>query len=176
MRKLSRSALFSGLFLLALTIAAVFLLRRSLITAQPTDDRVTIPAGEFQMGLTDEQYVLLSSMETPDVYTPAGLALAYPGLMVHLDEYAIDRYEVSNADYRACVADGVCPAPGAGMVCEVHTSCQINENGEKVCTPDMVCETTRPARASDHPYLFRSAYADYPVVDVAWDAAQLYCQ
>lgn len=119
--------------------------------------------------------MLLSSMETPDVYTPAGLSLAYPGLMVYLDEYAIDRYEVSNADYRACVAAGVCPEPGNGTVCEVHTSCQTNENGEQVCTPETVCETTQPARASDHPYLFRSAYADYPVVDVAWDAAQLYC-
>lgn len=176
MRKLPLSTILSGFLLLTLVIAAVLLLRGGVITSQPRNDMITIPAGEFQMGLTDEQYFLLSSLETPDYYTPAAIGFSYPGLIVYLDEYAIDRYEVSNADYRACVADGVCPAPGAGMVCENQATCQPDANGEQVCTNETVCTTTYPASRADHPYLFSSAYADYPVVDVSWEAAQLYCQ
>lgn len=175
-RKLPLSPVLGGFLLLLFVIAAILLLRGGVITSQPRNDMITIPAGEFQMGLTDEQYFLLSSLETPDYYTPAAIGFSYPGLIVYLDEYAIDRYEVSNADYRACVADGVCPAPGAGMVCENQATCQPDGSGEQVCTNETVCTTTYPASRADHPYLFSSAYADYPVVDVSWEAAQLYCQ
>lgn len=78
-----------------------------------TPNMVTIPAGEFTMGLTDEQYFLLSSRQTPDIYTyaPTGLGNTYPGLVVYLDEYKIDRYEVSVPAYYLCMADGVCSRP-----------------------------------------------------------------
>lgn len=128
------------------------------------------------MGLTDEQFSLLESREATSVYAPAGLYTAYPGLHVYLDEYAIDRYEVSNSDYQACVAAGVCPAPGAGMVCEVQTTCQLNEAGQELCTNQTNCQTTHPATPGDDPYYFRQAYAKHPVVNISWDAAQLYCQ
>lgn len=76
---------------------------------------VTIPAGEFIMGLTDEQYFLLSSMETPNPHayadTTTAKNLSYPGLVVYLDEYKIDRYEVSVPAYYLCMAAGVCSRP-----------------------------------------------------------------
>ena len=53
-----------------------------------------VPAGEFLMG---------------DDASP--FAPEKPAHMVYLDEYWIDRTEVTNAQYRACVEAGVCPEP-----------------------------------------------------------------
>ena len=55
---------------------------------------VHVPAGEFLMG---------------DDASP--FAPEKPAHLVYLDEYWIDRTEVTNAQYRACVEAGVCPEP-----------------------------------------------------------------
>jgi formylglycine-generating enzyme required for sulfatase activity len=64
---------------------------------------------------------------------------------VTLTPFAIDRWEVTNANYRQCVLVGQCPAP--------HTS-------ESATRPD---------------YWTNPAYDDYPVVHVPWAAAQQFC-
>jgi formylglycine-generating enzyme required for sulfatase activity len=56
---------------------------------------VLIPAGDFLMGDED------------------GLPDARPPHRVHLSAYWIDRYEVTNERYRACVEAGVCAPPRA---------------------------------------------------------------
>lgn len=55
---------------------------------------VHIPAGEFLMG--DDE---------------SAFAPEKPAHLVYLDEYWIDRTEVTNAQYRACVEAEVCPEP-----------------------------------------------------------------
>ncbi len=58
-------------------------------------EMVRIPAGEFLMG------------DDASAFAPEK-----PGHVVYLDEYWVDRTEVTNAQFRACVEAGVCPEPG----------------------------------------------------------------
>lgn len=58
-------------------------------------EMVLIPAGEFLMG------------DDASAFAPEK-----PAHIVYLDEYWIDRYEVTNAQYRLCVEAEVCPEPG----------------------------------------------------------------
>jgi formylglycine-generating enzyme required for sulfatase activity len=64
---------------------------------------------------------------------------------VTLSAYSIDKYEVTNARYKACVDAGGCTAPGS------------------------VNSYTRS------PYYGTSTYADYPVVNVTWYQASAFC-
>jgi formylglycine-generating enzyme required for sulfatase activity len=59
----------------------------------PPAGMVLIPAGEFLMGIED------------------GPADARPQRRVFLSSYWIDKYEVTNTQYRICVASGVCTPP-----------------------------------------------------------------
>ncbi len=89
---------------------------------------VLIPAGPFEMG----------SAEGGDGESPVHT--------VRLDAFAIDRHEVSNADYAACVADGSCSPPST--------------TGSE----------TRPGYFEDE------RYANHPVVGVTWEDANGYCE
>jgi len=60
---------------------------------RPPEGMVLIPAGEFLMGAED------------------GLPDARPMHRTHLSSYWIDKYEVTNAQYRQCAVSGVCPPP-----------------------------------------------------------------
>jgi len=90
---------------------------------------------------------------TPDfgdvVTVPASLHTvtdaAGASAMQALDGYVIERTEVTNAAYRACYAAGVCPFP------------------------------VRRAAAERDDYFLDDNYANYPVVNVAWVAADTYC-
>jgi formylglycine-generating enzyme required for sulfatase activity len=59
----------------------------------PPDGMVLVPAGEFLMGAED------------------GLPDARPMHRTYLSSFWIDKYEVTNAQYRQCVASGVCLPP-----------------------------------------------------------------
>lgn len=61
----------------------------------PEEDMINVPAGPFTMG-TD---------------LVASDADATPEHTVRLEAFWIDRYEVTNDDFRACVQDGACPEP-----------------------------------------------------------------
>ena len=86
-----------------------------------------IPAGFFQMGSEAETFY-----EAP----------VHPVL---LDAYYLDLYEVTNAQYQACVAAGACS------------------------------ESRRRNSFTRDGYSQDPAFAGYPVIGVTWDQAQAYC-
>lgn len=68
-----------------------------------------------------------------------------PVRVVYLDAYWIDKYEVSNAQYALCVADGKCDSP------------QNNSSFTR------------------YHYYGNNEFADYPVINVNWYQADAYC-
>jgi serine/threonine-protein kinase len=96
-------------------------------------EEILIPAGPFQMGCD-------STNPAESCYSSE-----QPLHTVTLSAYAIDKYEVTNARYQACVTAGGCTAPQ-----------QSNSS-------------TRPA------YYGNPTFADYPVIKVTWHQANAFC-
>ena len=113
----------------------VVLTRANLDTAE----EILIPAGSFQMGCDSNN----PAENSCNVYVWQTNEL--PLHTVTLDAYYIDKYEVTNARYQACVDAGGCTAPLS------------------------VRSQTR------FPYYGTSTYADYPVIDVNWYQANAFC-
>lgn len=102
----------------------------TVITTEITDAKgvsmVLVPAGEFTMGST-------SDGENP-IHT------------VYLDDFYMDKYEVTNAFYKACVDAGGCT------------------------TPKLPTSYTRSS------YYDNPQFDDYPVLYVNWNKAKKYCE
>jgi formylglycine-generating enzyme required for sulfatase activity len=113
---------------------------------------VYVPAGEFEMGTDDEgaRYARrLCKKHTEgmglSVCQPAAFANEQPAHAVVLDDFWIDRSEVTNEQYRRCVETGACEPP---------------------------VESRSHTRES---YYGNSAYDNYPVIWVTWRQAADYC-
>lgn len=91
-------------------------------------EQVFVPAGSFMMGSND------------------GLTDEQPVHKVILDAFWVDRTEVTNAQYFACVVDGICDRP-------TNINSKTRQN-----------------------YLIDPDYADYPVIYVDWNDANTFCQ
>jgi formylglycine-generating enzyme required for sulfatase activity len=101
----------------------------------PPAGMLLIPAGAFQMGC-----------DSSNQNEPLGCFSAeLPLHTVNLSAYYIDKYEVTNARYKACVDAGACTAP--------------HSNGS----------STR------RPYYGNPDFADYPVIFVDWFQADAFC-
>jgi formylglycine-generating enzyme required for sulfatase activity len=83
---------------------------------------IEIPAGEFTMGLSKVQVGMLSSRWQKEYFEqrPNGLGgitshfyMSLPQMVVYLDTFKIDRLEVTQAQYAACIEAGGCPADRA---------------------------------------------------------------
>ena len=101
-------------------------------------EMVFIPAGEFIMGW--------EGLDATSEILPG----PYPDFLEHtvyLNDYWIDKYEVTNGQYQLCVAEGAC----------------------RPCMHNNI-----PPQGTD--YFTEEAYADYPVVNVSWYMARDYCE
>ncbi|MCB0054960.1 MAG: formylglycine-generating enzyme family protein, partial [Caldilinea sp.] len=96
-------------------------------------DEVLVPAGNFQMGCDSLNLFESCHWSQQPLHT------------VYLDAYYIDKYEVTNARYQACVAAGGCTVP------------------------KNVNSYTRTSYYGD------PTYADYPVINVTWHQATAFC-
>ncbi len=109
------------------------------VQTSPIDgaEMVYVPAGAFLMGSPeDDPYAYQNEMPQHEVY---------------LDAFWIDRTEVTNAQYAACVADGACQPPQAFGMQKLNSM-------------------TRPS------YYGNPEFDLYPVVYVTWQAANAYCE
>jgi formylglycine-generating enzyme required for sulfatase activity len=106
-------------------------------------------------GETDVPTEFIDSASVSMMFVPAGNFIAgsdqgyaneKPVHTVYLDDYYIDRYEVTNALYQACVDAGACQPP------------------------DQTGSFTRDS------YYGNSQFNNYPVVFVDWENADAYCQ
>lgn len=92
---------------------------------------VLVPEGEFMMG------------------SQRGQADEQPGHVVYLDAFYIDKFEVTNSLYEACVNEGKCNPP-------IH-SYFFSESPNRM-------------------YYGTPQYAGYPVIYVTWNMANTYCE
>jgi formylglycine-generating enzyme required for sulfatase activity len=125
-----------GVFLVFLLEAPRLIKAESAVGQESTtnvSEEVFVPAGQFLMGCSSDLYASGCDTDT------------YPIHAVHLDAFFIDRTEVTNAQYNACVAAGVCPE-------RIH------------------CESTERSDYCDSP-----KYTDFPVIGVDWGRATEYC-
>ena len=118
------------------------------LDAELTDDKGVsmrlVPAGEFTMGSTTDQ-ALAECRKYLTGCQGAMFADTKPPHKVYLDDFYIDKYEVTNILYKACVDAGVC---------QLHTL-----NGSYTRTS----------------YYDNSQYDNYPVIFVNWNMAKTYC-
>ena len=133
-------AIFCGL-LLRLTVVA----SNDITTAEPAatqpaigspnlGDEVFVPAGTFLMGCSNDLFTRECDIDTHPVHG------------VYLDDFYIDRTEVTNAQYRTCEAAGACLPP---------LSNKSETRNDYYTNPD---------------------YDNYPVIQVDWHRAKAYCQ
>lgn len=102
----------------------------------PTTDMVLIPAGEFVMGCDESNDTCSGDDEKR---------------YVDLDSFYIDKFEVTNARYRACYDAGVCTGPA---------------------TFNSLPDSPSPVRVN---YFTDSQYDNYPVIAVGWNQAVAFC-
>jgi formylglycine-generating enzyme required for sulfatase activity len=115
---------------------------------------VEVPAGEFTMGTSIEDYnVFFSEYLEQRGDRPTAFADEPPDFLVSLPTFSIDQLEVTNARYRRCVQAGVCPP--------------LPTPPPWYCAPntDLACDQ----------YNTEPAYDDYPAL-VSGPAARAYCQ
>lgn len=112
------------------------------VTLSDNGDMVRLPDGTFIMGLTDED---------PFDIQNAGRK------RVTVSSFYIDRFEVTNAEYR-----------------EYLQSLDQGERDAKL--PDSTAFQNAASRADWETYFYGSTYDDYPIVAVTWSQARDYCK
>lgn len=109
---------------------------------------IQIPAGSFRMGFSDEQAAIICVANRPDCVEESEYEDEQPVHKVTLSSFWIDAYEVTNAQYRACVETGRCEPPAEPK--------------------------QETSYSSD--YYANPAFDDYPVVNITWEMADNFCR
>lgn len=99
-----------------------------------SEGEVYVPTGQFLMGCSGDLSPLTCDSDAAPIHA------------VYLDAFYIDKTEVTNEQYAACVAAGGCPRPSA---------------------------TDSETRSE---YYGKPEYSNYPVINVDWDRANAYCR
>jgi formylglycine-generating enzyme required for sulfatase activity len=108
---------------------------------------VLVPEGEFTMGETAERTMAECQKYSYNLFRECGASADQePTHQVYLDSYYIDQYEVTHALYKTCVDAGVCKLSG---------------------------DTGPGSTYSTHHY---GGENNYPMFDVDWEAARIYCE
>ncbi len=138
-----KNKIFRGLFIGGLVLGSLFSLRAlawsapgvpPAVAGQAGSNEVYVPAGPFGMGCSGDFSPIKCDND------------AVPIHLVYVDAFYIDKLEVTNAQYAACVAARACQPP-------------LKLSSE-----------TRPH------YYDNPAYANFPVIHVDWDRANSYCR
>jgi formylglycine-generating enzyme required for sulfatase activity len=103
-------------------------------SAIAASEEVFVPAGQFSMGCAPDYFIGVCDPDVKPIHT------------VQVDAFYIDRTEVTNAQYRACVTAGACLPPLAN------------------------------ASSTRQDYYTNPLYNNYPVIHVNWYRANAYCQ
>ncbi len=106
------------------------------ITSERGDEMLLVPAGAFTRG---------SAEGFPD---------EVPVHEVYVDAFYMDKLEVTNEDYQACVEDGACEPPR-------RMDCCTEQPGGYVAWPE---------------YFGNPEFNDYPVIFISWFDARDYCE
>jgi formylglycine-generating enzyme required for sulfatase activity len=119
--------------------------------SKPTLDWVYIPADDFVMGSSnsDLEQTLIECNETEGKATGQLCQIGWfhePQRAVFVDEFEITKYEITNSQYEACVAAGVCNKANI----KIENNLPVYDEG-----------------------YFSS---NYPVVRVSWNDANAFCQ
>jgi len=104
-----------------------------------------VPAGEFPMG-SDLNAALAECKKFREDCDEGWVINEVPIHIVYLDAYYIDKYEITNKQYSACVNVGVCDLP---------TESYSNTNTH---------------------YYGNTTFDNHPVIFVDWDRARRYCE
>jgi formylglycine-generating enzyme required for sulfatase activity len=104
-----------------------------------------VPAGEFSMG-RDADNALSECQKYRNDCQRDWFTAEDPLHTVYLDAFYMDKYEVTNAMYAACVKAGACTPPHAD------------------------------SSATRNSYYGNAAFGNYPVIAVDWNQAKAYCE
>ena len=102
---------------------------------------------------TSDTLTAIPTIAAAELPVPADPTIAPPGCfvdMVRFENFCLDRYEVSNLNYRECTALGHCP--------------------------ELAYHKPAWLLNTDQTYYNHLAFEDYPVVLVSWDEAVTYCE
>lgn len=108
-------------------------------------EMVLVPAGEFLMGF-DADAALAECEKYTNYCRRSWYENEVPPHTIYLDAFYIDKYEVTNGLYAACVQAGICQPPK---------------------------DASSFMRSS---YYGNPQYEDYPVIHVDWNMAEAYCE
>lgn len=132
------------------TFAVSLLPPTKTLTPQPITTKTQTPTSTatLQNEITDEKGVLMVLVPAGDFImgSDEGGNAEKPKHTVKLDAYYIDKYEVTNSNYKECVDAGVCVLPST------------------------------KGSATRSSYYGNSIFDDYPVINVTWNKAASYCE
>lgn len=104
-----------------------------------------VPSGNFVMGSSNIDDLLSECLKIDSTCKISDFGDEEPSRIIYLDAFYIDKYEVTNERYKACVDLGICEPP-------------VNFSS-----------------SSRDKYYENPQYDTYPVVYVNWDMANTYC-